>query len=203
MNSDEFSYKYLRKIQQIEEDSTIPTKIDITFYENLSRYIENLKGRLNDESSSYKQKILENEIKNTKKIAKEIYEIREKKIILSAISKARGGNPNIKNLIKEEINLFNSTFIIMIQYRNIFLENKALKIEEKDLEKNEVYSKIENDKIENTNEILIVIEDIPEFIGIDTKKYMLKKGDIISLPDNMSNILLKKNVVKKINYDID
>ena len=203
MNSDEFSYKYLRKIQQMEEDSTVPTKIDITFYENLSKYIENLKKRLNDESSSYKQKILENEIKNTKKIAKEIYEIREKKIILSAISKARGGNPNIKNLIKEEINLFNSTFVIMIQYRNIFLENKSLKIEEKNLEKNEESLKIENDKTENANEILIVIEDIPEFIGIDTKKYMLKKGDIISLPDNMSNILLKRNVVKKINYDID
>ena len=203
MNSDEFSYKYLRKIQQMEEDSTVSTKIDITFYENLSKYIENLKKRLNDESSSYKQKILENEIKNTKKIAKEIYEIREKKIILSAISKARGGNPNIKNLIKEEINLFNSTFVIMIQYRNIFLENKSLKIEEKNLEKNEESLKIENDKTENANEILIVIEDIPEFIGIDTKKYMLKKGDIISLPDNMSNILLKRNVVKKINYDID
>jgi DNA replication initiation complex subunit (GINS family) len=87
----------------------------------------------------------------------------------------------------------------MKQTRKQLLEQKSKDINVKD-KKNIEYKK-EGDKEEkkiNENQIVMVIKDIPEFIGTDTKKYNLRKWDIITLPKNMSKMLLKRDVVKEI-----
>ena len=200
MDTDEVNYKNLRKIQQMEEKSPMLTKIDNNFYSNLIEYMENLNCRLKKESKSQKQMLLKNEIQNMNRIIMNIYEQREKKIFLSAIVKARGGNPNLKNLIDAEKNLFDSALILMTQSRKQLLERKSKDENVKD-KKNIEYKKEEN-KVENKindNQMVMVTKDIPEFIGTDTKKYNLRKWDIITLPKNMSNMLLKRDVVKEIN----
>jgi hypothetical protein len=50
----------------------------------------------------------------------------------------------------------------------------------------------------NNNPIIRVIEDIPEFIGTNEKKYNLRKNDILSIPQDMSEMLSKRGVVEKI-----
>jgi len=50
----------------------------------------------------------------------------------------------------------------------------------------------------NTNPIVRVLEDTPEFIGIDEKTYSLRKEDVLSLPREMTEPLLKKGVVKQV-----
>ena len=54
------------------------------------------------------------------------------------------------------------------------------------------------EKIENTNPIVRVTIDIPEFIGTDMKTYSLRKDDVLSLPKEMSEPLLKRDVIKQI-----
>jgi hypothetical protein len=44
----------------------------------------------------------------------------------------------------------------------------------------------------------MVAKDIPEFIGTDAKKYNLRKGDVLSLPKDMSDTLSKRDAVKEI-----
>ncbi len=90
MEEEEISYKTLRKIQQMEKNSPVLTELKTIFYSELLEYIENLNNRLERETSSQKKMLLKDEIQNTKKIAANIYEQREKKILLAAISKARG-----------------------------------------------------------------------------------------------------------------
>ncbi|MCK4348032.1 MAG: DNA replication complex GINS family protein [Thermoplasmatales archaeon] len=199
MDTDEISYKTLRKIQQTEGKSPMLTKIDSYFYNDLLDYMKNLDNRLEKELKSQKQMLLTDEIQNTNKIIRSIYEYREKKILLAAISKARGGRPDLKNLIDAERNLFDSALKLMIQSREQLLEGEQKDKRGKD-DKN-VETKKEESKIErkdNTNQIVMVTQNIPEFIGTDTKKYTLRAGDIISLPKNMSDMLLKRNVVKEI-----
>ena len=43
-----------------------------------------------------------------------------------------------------------------------------------------------------------VTQTIPEFIGTNTKKYNLREGDVLSLPEDMCLMLSKKGAVKKI-----
>ena len=199
MDTDELNYKFLRKIQQTEEKSPMLTKINTNFYSNLLGYMENLNVRLKKESKSQKKMLLTNEIQNMNRIIWNIYEQREKKIFLSAISKARGGNPNQKNLIEAEKNLFDSALELMMKSRKQFLKRRSKKESVKD-NKN-IESKKEENKFEkkcNDNQMVMVTKDIPEFIGTDTKKYNLRKWDIITLPKDMSDMLLKRDVVKEI-----
>ena len=85
MDTDEISYKTLRKIQQTEGKSPMLTKIDSHFYNDLLDYMKNLDNRLEKELKSQKQMLLIDEIQNTNKIIRSIYEYREKKILLAIV----------------------------------------------------------------------------------------------------------------------
>ena len=201
MDEDEINYRALRKIQEMEKNSPVLTTIENSFYIELKKYLDSLDNRLKDESSSQKQTLLKDEILNTKKIAKNIYEQREKKILLAAVSKARGGNPDLSNMIEIEKNLFNSILNLMENSRKQFLEIGSKEKKSVESKKNETKDEetrpISNQS--NTNPIVRVKEDIPEFIGTNEKKYNLRKNDIISLPSDMSDLLTKRGVVEKIN----
>jgi len=196
MEEEGISYKALRKIQQVEKTSPTLTSIKPSFYSDLSGYLKKLDERLEKESNPQKQMLLRDEIQNTKKIVINIYEQREKKILLAAISKARGGDPDLNNLVDEEKKLFDTTLKTMKETREKLLnkktENKGKLAEEA--------SKADEEKEEktNTNPIVMVTNDIPEFIGTDANKYVLKKGDVLSIPEDMSLTLSKRGVVKEI-----
>ena len=191
---DEINYRYLRKIQQSERDSPILTRIDSNFYTSLSKYLRDLDGRLEKESSSQKYNLLRDEIQNTKKIAANIYEQREKKVLLAAISKARGGNPDLNNLVDVEQELFHSVLKLMKQSREqLFIVKKKEKETITSEEKNN-----ENKEKDNSNPIIRVTKNIPEFVGTDTRKYNLSKNDVLSIPKDMSDTLSKRDAAKKI-----
>jgi len=192
MEEDEINYRTLRKIQQMEKNSPVLTELKPDFYNALSEYLENLNNRLERETSSQKQILLKDEIQNTKKIATNIYEQREKKILLAVISKARGGNPDLKNMVDVEKNLFEPVLELTLESRK-----KILEIETRENKSNDAKT-VEPKKEENSNHIVRVTQDIPEFIGTDEKKYNLRNNDVISLPEDMSEMLSKRGVVKKI-----
>ena len=108
MDEDEINYRALRKIQEMEKNSPVLTTIENSFYIELKKYLDSLDNRLKDESSSQKQTLLKDEILNTKKIAKNIYEQREKKNLVGAVTKACGGKSELKKNIKIEKKLFKS-----------------------------------------------------------------------------------------------
>ena len=140
--------------------------------------------------------LLRDEIQNTRKISTSIYEQREKKILLAAISKARGGEPDLKNLVDEEKKLFDSTLQNMNETREKLL-NKKTENKEKPQQEAVKSEEKKEEKI-NTNPIVLVTNDIPEFIGTDENKYILKKGDVLSLPRDMSETLSKRGMMKEV-----
>ena len=200
MDEDEINYRVLRKIQELEKNSPVLTSIENSFYIELKKYLDNLDNRLKEEPSSQKRILLKDEIFNTDKIAKNIYEQREKKILLAAVSKARGGNPDLKNMIEIEKNLFNSALNLMEDSRKKFFEKGIPESIENVPKKNETKNEVKKPALDhnNSNPIVRVKEDIPEFIGTNEKKYNLRKNDILSIPEDMSNMLLKRGVVEKI-----
>lgn len=215
MEEEKINYRILRKIQETEKNSPILTELVSDFYGDLAEYLENLNNRIEKETAHQKQMLLNDEIQNTKKIAASIYEQREKKILLAAISKARGGNPDLKNMIDAEAYLYESVLNVMLTSRKKYLEKetkkesedttKTIETEEKKEEKIEEHPKIEEPaktketKQKNTNPLIRITKDIPEFIGTDEKKYNLKNSDVLSLPEDMGEMLLKRGAAEKIN----
>ena len=194
MDQDDINYKILRKIQQQEKTLPLLTKIDRNFYEKFSEYLTNLQRIAANEENTQKKQLFDDEIQNTKKIGLNIYELREKKIVQTALSKVRGGKPDLTNLLKIEKKLFDSLVEQIIVSRGEILEQKVEK-------KRDTKSKpktVEKEKEPNTNAIVQVVQDTPEFVGTDMKTYSLRKDDILTLPDEMSELLLKRGVVKLI-----
>lgn len=206
---EEINYRTLRKIQQMEKNSSILTDLDNDFYKNLEKYILDLNNRLESESDEHKKRLLNEEIENTKKIITSIYEQREKKILLTAISKARGGKPDLKFMVNVERDFFDSILKLIDTFRSKILENKKTMVICKinsDIVNNEIKKEnkiINNNEIKilknrNLNPIIRVIKDIPNFVGTDEKKYTLKKNDIVSLPEDMKEMLLNRKVIEKL-----
>ena len=196
MDIDEINYRVLREIQKKEQNSPKLSKINAGFYEALSGYIKNLKSRQESESDNQKKMLLNDEVQNMIKISREIYENREKKIVLASISKARGGNPDIETLENSEKQLFDSLLNLLVEYRDKLFEKKPV-------QKTKIKNKISEDakpEIDNTNTnpIILITKDLPEFIGTDTKRYNLRKNDIVSLPNDMADMLSKRKAAKKL-----
>ena len=108
MKFDDTVYMTFRKIQMEEEKSPLLTKIEQKFYSKLS------------ECQKAPSNTTEKEIQNIEKIFNGICEIRERKIVQAAHSKARGGKPDLKNMLDEEKKLFDSIVDIMLQSRKRF-----------------------------------------------------------------------------------
>lgn len=200
MDDNEINYKILRKIQKNEEENSILTKIDESIYNKIYFYLEKLNQRYKTEKNKQKKIIIKNEIDNTDKIIKTIYEMREKKILFAIMTKVRGGKPNLSNLVNSEKKLFDSILELLIQSRQNYIEKK-ISYNEKNNRKNIIKEKSENKINKENTKIIMVKENIPEFIGMDGNRYNLRKGDIITISKNTCYLLLKRKVVKEIKYN--
>ena len=202
LSDEEISYKFLRKIQQIEKNQPMLSKITPGFYKELNDFISNLERRLEKETVDQKKTIFKEELENIKKITSNIYEQREKKIVLSAISRVRGGNPDTSNMTPSEKKLFDNIVTSLLKNREeIFKKTSETDVDEEETvepEKEEKIEEIEN-KV-NTNPVVRVNETLPEFIGTDEKKYYLRRDDILSLPNDMKDVLSKRSVVEELEF---
>ena len=211
---EDISYKTLRKIQQAERTSPQITKINNQFFKDVQLFLNELEQRLEKEKKAQKKMLLAEECQNIEKIVRNIYEHREKKIMLAAIAKARGGNPSIKALLPDEKMFFDDLYQNIVSYRKKILENDD---NDEELKKETVNSETQMgekqskekegvqeekaivNKKENSHPIIRIVKDIPAFVGTDNKTYNLHQKDIVSLPEATAKMLIKRKVAIPIN----
>lgn len=206
MSTDDVDYKKLRKIQQEEKSSPLLTKIDYRLFEDAASYHSMLLDRLQKEEKPSRQLIISEQTQNVEKIIRSIYEIREKKTILAAMAKARGGSPNEKHFLPLEKTLFSTVYSLLLKNREQLLHQKDKtpktsnenqeEINEEIQQKNEKEIIVEEN--EKTKTVVRILETIPTFIGTDTKQYHLRKHDIISLPSILASMLISKEVAEPV-----
>ena len=193
---EEISYKTLRRLQQGEQAASVLTKINVNFYQDLSAYIKAIEQSVEHETNPLKLKLFADEAQNTKKIANSIYELREKKIVQAALATARGAVPDLRNLLDIEKKLYTVLVEQIAVSRKEIFEEPIDRLSKKQSVSPPVVDQPMRDS--NTNPIARVLEDTPEFIGTDEKSYSLRKEDVLSLPREMTEPLLKKGVVKQV-----
>jgi DNA replication initiation complex subunit (GINS family) len=193
---EEISYKTLRRLQQGEQTASVLTKINVNFYQDLSAYIKTIEQSVEHETNPLKLKLFADEVQNTKKIANSIYELREKKIVQAALATARGAAPDLRNLLDIEKKLYTALVEQIAVSRKEIFEEPIDRLSKKQSASSPIVDQPMRDP--NTNPIVRVLEDTPQFIGTDEKTYSLRKEDVISLPREMTEPLLKKGVVKQV-----
>lgn len=219
---EDFSFETIAQVYREERGSTTLTKLPLHFYQRLTQYLERLHNsyleeRKNDPSSP-KSIMLEDEYNKAQKRSFQIYEHRERKIILLALQAANGGKPNLNTMTKMEKNAFDTLVDTLLKNRSRILskseedacETKTFLHKEKKVDKIEIKDEIgglsdtnieENmktkkgaesfiDDIEKENPIILILEDMPSF-ETGERTFNLKKDDVITLPKKFAKILCR------------
>ncbi|HEC88483.1 MAG TPA: hypothetical protein ENI52_04110, partial [Thermoplasmata archaeon] len=121
------NYSKLRNMEQREKSTSLLLDIGADFYKQTAQYVKEIEDRLEEEKiknpSSKKIVLLSDELRNTKRVWESIFERREKKIVLSALSFARGGKEMPKNLTREEKIFYDAMIEILKEHRKRVFEN--------------------------------------------------------------------------------
>jgi DNA replication initiation complex subunit (GINS family) len=119
------TYETLFDFLRREKNRSELQQIEPTFYKDVVEYLTEKKSTLREEEthsplhSKTEQEKIKIQIKNIQKILRELYELREKKVINLAMNKVRTESNLVdtSNLLPEEISLFNDACQLMTKYK--------------------------------------------------------------------------------------
>ena len=189
-------YEILRTEKNKNELQTLPTN----FLQDLINYIQEKENII--QSQETKDSIFSSEtektkkqLENTKRIIKEIYEKRERKIIELALLSSRSNEPQeTSSLLPQEKENYQNILKNLNSSRHNILINLLSK-------KLPLIQKPKTIKTENKeNKLIRFIKAVPKFL--DTKLNIhgpFEKEDIASLPSRIANLLVKKQRAEEIN----
>jgi DNA replication factor GINS len=114
---DALTYQELRKRQQLERTSPRLTKLENDFYRHLELYLQSLGEDFQREqganAGSPKATLLGDELQNTRRLAEDLYENRERKLLTAALTTARGGAADLTHMLKEEQELYEALVALL------------------------------------------------------------------------------------------
>lgn len=208
------SYKSLRKVQQAEQNAAVLTKLETGYYHDVAAYLKALESSVASERQQQKSRLFAEELANTRKLVAGIYELREKKIVAAALVAARGGVPDIRNLAEEERPLYERLL------REISRARQAVLGEESSPEESAASSVPVASSLKtppqapvaspappvpaapvvskgqaNPHPMLRVAQTMPPFVGTDLRVYELRADDVLTLPAEMAEPLLRRGIL--------
>jgi len=195
------TYEILYEILRKEKYRAELQKVDENFYASVIKYLQEKLAIL--ESQAKKNSIFastelektQTQLRNVIKILKELYEKRETKIIQFALFSSRSQNlQDTSTMLPEEYALYCGLKDMFDSYRkgiiNNILENKMPEIklvEQKDLKTEE----------KTDSKLVLVLNDVPEFVGPDLNVYgPYKVGETQELPFMVAGMLISTGQAK-------
>jgi len=189
------TYENLYEILRREKYRTELQRLDRTFFKDIIKYLNEKEAILASQSkkdnifASTEVEKTRTQLRNVRKILKELYEKRENKIIQLALYTARSEMAqDASMLLPEELALYNDLLEKFSKYKNNILI-KLLQNQLPILEKKEQKDLKTLDKTETL--AIKVIQNIPEFVGPDMETYgPFEVGETIHIKPKIANILI-------------
>lgn len=202
MKKEELNEEKLREILEAERMSKTRknralTKIGHDFYSNLKRYLNETQKAFEKEykinPTSSKTLLLRDELSSSKRLAENIFELREEKIMLTALSVIKGGKPDLSLMVKEEKGLYENLLNVLKENREELLS----------IEPETKYEKTETVPVKEhkpkTGYTVVRALDNLLFVASNEKEYNLTANDVVSLPEDTALLLCKTGKAKEIN----
>ena len=199
----EITYETLFDLLKREKDRGELQKLEPTFFNDLLEYV---KRELEDKAGvSLRQR------DNLKKILKELYERREKKIIGMALDKSRT-NSNLvdtSSLLQEEKVIYETVVGLLNHFRKNTLgsilsgKQPLLKMHElsvtKDFKSAASIEKEESEAEGEKEKLVRFLHAVPKFIGTELEEYgPFQVEDMSKLPTEIANVLISKGRAEEI-----
>lgn len=192
------TYETIRNAHRAEKDEELQ-KLPEGFFESVRNWLKH-KEKMKDTTSLL-------EVENAKKLLEDVINRRQKKIVLAALSTVRGQLPP-SNLTDEERKFFDEIVNSLKSFKNEinekfreFDEIVEEKVEEAKKSIEELRPREEKMEIVRPDGKLLVkiLADLPRFIASDMQTYgPLKTGDVISLPEEIGNLLINRRVAENL-----
>ena len=200
------TYETLFEILKREKDLTDLQKLDLNFFNEFVSYLNEKKKLLDKDDSLFsddEKKKVEKQIDNARRLIKEIYERREKKIINIALIKSRTKS-NVMDtsaFLEHEKRFFDENVKVFDEFRSSVINkvisgnSPELKIENKITEKDEMKVKSE----EKSTKLVRFLYSVPKFVGKELEEYgPFEEEDIANLPLEIADVLISKEKVEEI-----
>ena len=215
-----FTYEDLYELLRTEKFSTDLDEIKKGDLHRIQAYLKTKEVLLKKQEdttsilSSQKKIKIQQEIDNAIRALKDLYEIRERKIINRAVYGARTDDTfkDTTNMLENETELYEQMLEILRDQKEIFFKliENASEIEEKNInistttDETETQTSYDEDtgKKDKESDIKFIevsfIEDCPEMFGEDLEKYgPFKVNDTHNIPEQLFNILEKQKKVQR------
>jgi len=214
------TYETLYELRGREKNREDIQELSSTFFDDLKDYLNSKKQMLiGDDSRNLTPEQLKKaqvQLDNIKKILKELYEKRERKIINLALTRSRTGSDILETerLLGVESELYQELWKTFDRYR----KNVLLKIIEGELPEvvgpckrdesvsaeQEVLSEKESpteESMDSSKDTLMVrfLKPVPKFVGKELETYgPFDTDDIVTLPIKIVQVLIKKERAEEI-----
>ena len=192
------TYETLYEVLRREKSKEELQKLDKNFFSDVLTYLRE-KQKAYDESLSKndvfsidEREKLRIQLSNIKRILKDLYDIRERKIIALSVNRSRINSDvvNTTNLLDEERALFDGLVAVLQVHRKGII-NKILDLRKPDISlvQDKPKPKDTNKKIKRVK----FLDKIEQFVGKELELYgPFDKDDEAKLPSEIADILIKQ-----------
>ena len=201
------TYETLYEILRKEKSRDELQKLDPAFLRNILNYLKEKQQSYDDNltkndifSQSERDK-LHIQIANIKKIMKDLYDIRERKIINMAISKSRTNAHivDMENLHAQETAMFESISSVLTQYRTGVL-HRILEQREPDILPIILPLPQETEQLKDEKIQVKFTDKVEQFVGKELELYgPYEANDEATLPNDLAEILITQGKAISLN----
>ena len=204
------TYETLFELLKREKDTSDLQKLEPAFFDNFVEYLNEKKDMLNKDDTLFsydEKKKVEKQIDNARRLIKEIYERREKKILNIALIKSRTKSHvlDTSSLLDNEKKFLGEIESILNAYRqNIIYKvmegNSISQIKHQEKEAKEEIDAANNVEEETkTTKLVRFLYSVPKFVGTELEEYgPFAEEDIANLPAEIADLLIGKGKVEEI-----
>jgi len=207
-NKHEINFERLFDILREEKTNEELQSLEKDFFEKISSYVKEYEDYTSKIESSLEKEKAKKQEENIKKMIKELYNWREKKIVALALDAAKTSLALIDTtpLLKEEKMLFDKLYEILAKGREGILakllsgNTPEIEFEEEKKEKAEEKPKNETKHEKNSDTKLIrFLCAVPKFVAEDLQCYgPFEKDDIARIPAKAADVLIQKERAEEI-----
>jgi len=222
--TEEMGFKFIQQIQHKESRSHKLTKLPADFFTVLSEHIARLRQLARDETArdpmSTTATLVQNELKNTLRLAEDIVSLRLRKMANRAVDALEGGKVDLKSLTPSEKDLYNELARFMAAAKDQMAPREGsvpipapppVIVQPDDVPEPRMGTPsttgaapeppsdghISTDA-EESSIIIHILKDTPSFAGEGGRSYSLKKGDIVTLSQKLAEVLVSRGMAEEV-----
>ena len=201
MTDIKITYETLFELLRREKLRQELQKLDDTFFQDVLNYLKEKKDLIESQKSKkdlFAQEELQKAIAqeaNIKKILKELYERREKKILNMAMDSSRTESIiDTSALLEQEKQLYETFTTILTDFRKGILHS-LLTLQDVEIKQTEVKQEPEKELEKPVKETKLIrfLHPTPKFVGENLEEYgPFEPEDVANIPKKLADILIEK-----------